>query len=235
MVSLGKETDKRRKRRKGRVFMKMIDCTQLIEKDMPVYPGTAAASLSVVNTHEKDGFRETLFQFTSHTGTHMDAPYHLFAERTKLEELPLSQFVGRGLVIDCTDVGAGGSIGMEHIAPVRALADAADFLLFHTGWSQYWGKAAYFGEYPVVDLAVCQYALDSGKKGLGFDTIGIDPIADPSLTRHKFLLSQKDIVIIENLTNLEKIGGDLFFFTALPLKYREADGSPVRAAAMLAE
>lgn len=121
------------------------------------------------------------------------------------------------------------------LLPVRRLADEADFLLFHTGWSRYWGKAEYFGDYPVPSQEVCRYALESGKKGLGFDTIGIDPIADEGLTRHRLLLSQRDIVIIENLTNLDKIGEGLFLFAALPLKYENADGAPVRAVAMLEE
>ena len=42
--------------------MKVIDLTQMISDDMPVFPGTAPASLEVVNTYETDGFRETLFR-----------------------------------------------------------------------------------------------------------------------------------------------------------------------------
>lgn len=215
--------------------MRVIDLTQLISGDMPVFPGTAPANLEVVNTYEKDGFRETLFRMTSHTGTHMDAPFHLFGDRTKLDELPAAQFVGKALVIDCRDVEEGGEIGVERIEAVRELADQAEFLLFCTGWDANWGQETYFGEYPVVSMEVCRYLLESGKKGVGFDVIGIDPIADGGLTRHKMLLSQKDIVIIENLTNLDKIGGDLFTFAALPLKYKDADGAPVRAVAIIEE
>lgn len=213
--------------------MKVIDLTQLIGENMPVYPGTEPPHLTVANTYEKDGFRETLLSFYSHTGTHMDAPFHLFGDRTKLEELPAAQFVGKALVIDCSDRKAGEEIGMEYVEKGKELADQADFLLFHTGWDRNWGKDEYFGDYPAVSREVCQYALDSGKKGLGFDTIGIDPIADVALTRHKMLLAQKDIVIIENLTNLEQIGGGLFTFAALPLKYQNADGAPIRAVAIL--
>ena len=211
--------------------MKIIDLTQLISEDMPVYPGTEQPKLTIANTHERDGFRETLISFYSHTGTHMDAPFHIFPDRTLLNELPVEQFVGKALVIDCRDVGEGGGIGMEYID--KALADQAEFLLFNTGWDENWGKEKYFGEYPVVSMEVCQYLLDSRKKGVGFDVIGIDPISDGNLTRHRMLLSQRDMVIIENLTNLEKVGGGLFTFAALPLKYKDADGSPVRAIAIL--
>ena len=34
--------------------------------------------------------------------------------------------------------------------------------------------------------------------------IGLDPIADTDLTRHKKLFAEKDIVNIENLKNLQK-------------------------------
>ena len=87
--------------------MKVIDLTQTISNAMPVYPGTAPARLEVVNTYEKDGFRETLLSMTSHTGTHMDAPFHLFGHRTKLDEMSAAQFVGKALVIDCHDLQAG--------------------------------------------------------------------------------------------------------------------------------
>ena len=215
--------------------MKVIDLTQMISDDMPVFPGTAPASLEVVNTYETDGFRETMFRMTSHTGTHMDAPYHLFPERKKLDEMAVAQFVGKALVIDCTDVAEGGIIGMERIEAVKEMADEAEFLLFRTGWDVNWGKDKYFGAYPVVSKEICQYALDSGKKGLGFDTIGIDPVVEMDLPRHKMLLSQMDIVIIENLTNLGEISGGLFTFAALPLRYKDADGSPIRAIAMIEE
>ncbi|MBQ9092335.1 MAG: cyclase family protein [Anaerotignum sp.] len=215
--------------------MRVIDLTQLISNDMPVFPGTAPANLEVVNTYEKGGFRETMFRMTSHTGTHMDAPYHLFPERTKLDEMPAAQFVGRALVIDCRDVAEGDIIGIERVEAVKELADQADFLIFNTGWDANWGKETYFGEYPVVSMEVCQYLLDSKKKGVGFDVIGIDPVVEMDLPRHKMLLSQRDMVIIENLTNLDKIGGGLFTFAALPLKYQDADGAPIRAVAILEE
>ena len=79
----------------------MIDLTQLITASMPVYPGTEPPHLTVASTYETDGFRETLLSFFSHTGTHMDAPFHLFGDRTKLNEMPAAQFVGKALVIPC--------------------------------------------------------------------------------------------------------------------------------------
>lgn len=67
----------------------------------------------------------------SHTGTHVDPPAHLFAGRTTLDAFPVSQFVGRAVVIDCRHLKEGEAITMREIAPRRADAEKADYLLFN--------------------------------------------------------------------------------------------------------
>ena len=62
--------------------MRVIDLTHTIREDMPVFPGTENVRLIPVNTYEKDGFKETLLEISTHTGTHMDPPAHVFAGRT---------------------------------------------------------------------------------------------------------------------------------------------------------
>ena len=212
--------------------MNILDLTYVISPHMPVYPGTEGPTLSPACTHEKDGFRETLLSMYSHTGTHMDAPAHVLAGRASLDELPASQFVGKATVIDCTHLGEGGSITMEQVRKNPA-AEQADFLLFHTGWGKFWGKPEYFGDYPCVTNQVVDFLIQTGKKGVGLDTISLDPIADANLTLHRQLLSTNKTVIIENLNNLDKLPQGLFTFCALPLRYENADGSPIRAVAIL--
>ena len=91
----------------------------------------------------------------------------------------------------------------------------------------------YFGDYPCVTNQVVDFLIQTGKKGVGLDTIGLDPIADGNLTLHRQLLSTNKTVIIENLCNLDKLPRGLFTFCALPLRYENADGSPIRAVAIL--
>lgn len=209
--------------------MRVIDLTHTIAESMPVYPGTEGPVLAPGSSYEIDGFRETILTFFSHTGTHMDAPNHLFPHRPTLDALPVGQFVGSALVIDCSSVGERGLITMEHLAPYGKTADAAEFLLFYTGWARFWGQEDYFGSYPCLDIPVIDYLIQTKKKGVGLDTIGIDPIADTHLTRHRMLFAQTDMVVIENLTNLEQLGSGLVTFLALPMKFQHSDGAPVRA------
>ena len=213
--------------------MKIVDFTHLIEPEMPVYPGTEPPRLSPANSYEKDGFRETRLEMFSHTGTHMDAPAHIFPTHPCLDEMPADQFSGTALVVDCRDAQAGEILGMNRLTELRALADQADFLLFQTGWDRYWGREEYFGEYPVIGEDVAEYLIASGKKGVGVDAIGVDPVRDTGLYIHHWLLRTGRIVIIENLTGLDAAGRGLFTFCALPLKFQKADGAPVRAVGIL--
>ena len=211
--------------------MRVIDLTHTIREGMPVYPGTEPPRLRPASSYERDGFRETLLQLYSHTGTHVDPPAHLFAEGTTLDRLPPEQFIGRALVIDCRDLAAGEGITAERISRRGELAERADFLLFNLGWDRCWGTEAYYGDYPCLDEGALEYILRGDYKGIGFDVIGLDPISDTELTRHRRLFSGRDMVNIENLTNLEQCGDGLFWFGCFPLKVADSDGAPARALA----
>ncbi len=65
---------------------------------------------------------------------------------------------------------------------------------------------------------------------VGIDSPSIDLGTDTSFTIHK-ILSRNNILIVENLTNLNKITSKEFIFTIFPLKLKNATGSPVRAVA----
>lgn len=209
--------------------MHVIDLTHTICENMPVYPGTEHPKLTVATTCEKDYFQETVLQMYSHTGTHMDAPAHVFTDRTTLDQFPAERFAGMALVIDCRHLKAGDRITLDCLKPYGDKVRQAEYLLFNTGWDQYWGTEAYFGDFPCIDEAVLDLIMAGNYKGIGVDTISIDPMA--KLVRHRILLKDLDVLIVENLTNLQRCGKALFRFCCLPLKWEHADGAPARAIA----
>lgn len=209
--------------------MRALDLTHPIEASMPVFPGTEPPCLRPANTLEKDGFAETLLSLYSHTGTHMDAPAHIFKGAPALDTFPASQFVGTALVLNCT---GASEIGLDRLHRAGPALESAQFLLFYTGWAKKWGAPAYFEGFPCLTVAAADYIVSAGKKGVGFDTISVDPVADGNLSIHRRLLSSGQTVIVENLTNLDQIGPGLFTFCALPLKFVQSDGAPVRAVAL---
>jgi Predicted metal-dependent hydrolase len=208
----------------------IIDLTHTITPDMPVYPGTIKPSMSPTGTLTRDGFRETLIQFASHTGTHMDAPSHLLRDGATLDVLPASQFCGRAVVLDVSELPEGGIITADYLRAQNGTLLSADFVLFYTGWEKKWGTDEYYGAFPVPDAEAARYLVSCGLKGVGTDALSVDRLDDDARDSHRILLDG-GLVIVENLC-LKKVVGrcDLMFF-ALPLKVENADGAPVRAIA----
>jgi len=212
--------------------MRVLDLTRVISEDMPVYPGTDKPKLNIANTLEVDGFKETLMTMYSHTGTHMDPPAHIYADGATLDVMPITNFVGKGFVVDCTDLASGDYITMDKINSNISKVEEAEFILFNTGWNKYWGTDEYYGKFPVADKDVINYLANNHKKGFGVDAISIDSMEEETLPSHHVIL-KNNMVIIENLMNLDQIGNEIFTVCLLPLKWKNADGAPIRAIAIL--
>ncbi len=210
----------------------IIDLTHTISENMPVYPGTDTPSLTSANTIEKDGFRETILHMFSHTGTHTDAPAHLFPDGKTLDRLSAEAFAGRAVILDCTDMPKNSRIGADRIKKLGRAFDEADFLIVRTGWEKLWQREEYFLDFPCIDKAAAELLVKSGKKGIGVDTISVDPVG-VGLEIHKILLGTDNFIIVENLCNLDKINKTEFEFFAMPLKFESSDGAPTRAIAKI--
>lgn len=211
----------------------LIDMTHAITPEIPVYPGTPAPSLAPACTFTKDGFRETLLTFSSHTGTHMDAPAHLLREGRTLDDMPMSQFSGRATVLDVSEEGP--VITEAFLRSNYEAIHCADYILFYTGWEDRWGTERFLEDtFPVPDEEAARYLVSRGLKGVGTDAVSIDRISDSRLPIHHILL--KDSVLsIENLCLKKVRGRKDFLFFALPMKFQDADGAPIRAFAELRE
>ncbi|MBC2742974.1 MAG: cyclase family protein [Desulfosarcina sp.] len=211
--------------------MDIIDLSHFLEAGMPVYPGTGTPVLAEVNTIDSDGFREKKLTFYSHTGTHMDAPAHIVAGTKTLDQLPVDTFCGDAFLLNCTRAGKG-TVDLQDLLPHEDAIRKCAFLLLLTGWSRYWGDERYFSDYPVLTPDAARWLAALGVKGIGMDTISADQADSVDLPIHNILLGA-GMVIVENLTNLDAILKESFVFSCFPLKIKDADGSPVRAVAMV--
>ena len=209
----------------------IIDLTHTITPEMPVYPGSVSPSLTPSNTMNRDGFRETLLTLPSHSGTHMDAPFHMLHQGSSLEVLPASQFCGRAVVLDVSHLPPQSRITVDCLRSQDGHLLGTDYVLLYTGWEKKWGTEAYYDDtFPVLDEEAAKYLVSCGLKGMGTDALSVDPLATKDFPVHRTLLGG-GLVIVECLC-LKKIVGrkDIMFF-ALPLKFEHADGAPVRAIA----
>lgn len=209
----------------------IIDLTHTITPECPVYPGTPVPEMTAACTMTRDGYRETLLKLGSHTGTHMDAPRHMLSDGSGLDQLPISQFCGRAVVLDVSGFTPGSVITADFLRAQNDCLQSADFVLFYTGWEKKWGTESYFEDtFPVPDEGAAKYLVSCGLKGVGTDAISVDPLRTEAYSAHKILLSG-GLVIVENLCLKKVVGRNDIMFFALPLKFKNADGAPVRVIA----
>lgn len=75
--------------------MKVVDLTQELFENMPVYPGDPAVSIKQVHTLEKEGWRLTQLTMSSHAGTHVNVPSHMVVDGKTLDGFSPDRFFGK--------------------------------------------------------------------------------------------------------------------------------------------
>lgn len=205
--------------------MKYIDLTQTFTADMPVFPGDPKASVTQTVFLEKDGNNDHEIKTAMHVGTHLDAPFHMLADGKRLDEMSPDHFFGPGILIDTRGKSKIDATVLKNISLPRGA-----IVLIYTGFGEKFHSNEYFAEYPEMTEDFAQELITRDIKMLGMDTAS--PDHTPPWAVHKRLLA-KEILIIENLTNLEALlEVEKFEVIALPMKL-QADGAPVRVIAKI--
>lgn len=211
--------------------MKIFDLSHPVSEKMPTYFGADKPKLKVQGSVKINGHREMDITYNSHIGTHIDLPAHMLANGKTIDKIKIEKFFGKGIKIDVKNIFPN-KILISNLSKYKKKINKVDFVLLHSGHSKYWGGEKYLSNFPVLDKTATEWLCDLNIKGIGIDMPSIDAIDSEGYANHKKFL-KNEILIIENLTNLEKIPYDNFYFSCLPLNIKNADGSPVRASVIV--
>lgn len=206
--------------------MNLYDLSHRLNNDTPVFPGMGKPVFHKVATLETEGYRETRLAMDSHTGTHIDAPAHMLENGKTLDQLPVDRFSGKALIISVPKNTK--RIETDFLVQFEVKLKQAEFVLFKTGWSKFWGTPQYFEDFPTLSADAVEWLFAFSLKGIGFDVISADPMNSTTYPNH-FRILGKECIIIENLRfpdELTETEGEFFCF---PFPFENADGSSVRA------
>ena len=204
--------------------MKIIDLTHLFTKDMPVFPGDEKSSLKDEYDKQSDITHYSV-STGMHVGTHMDGPLHMVNGGKKLSEIDPQRFIANGHVIDVR----GKSEIEAEVLNGKDIKEG-DCVLFYTGFAKNFRNANYFEDYPVLSEELARRLVKLNIKFIGTDASGPDNVP---YKIHRILL-RKEILILENVTNLESLLNiSKFEVIALPTKF-DAEAAPVRIIAKIA-
>jgi len=213
--------------------MKLIDLTLTISENLPSFPGSPVPKFIPWTKIKTDGYNLELLFLSSHSGTHMDAPFHFVKDGLKIHQIDANRFV-RDAVILKLKKGPNQSITKKDIIQFekkfgKIPNDAT--IIIATGWYKNLTKKTYFEKNPGLSSSAADYLSSKKINLVGIDSPSIDVGSNKEFSVHK-ILSKNNIIIVENLANLEKIKSPKFKFIALPLKLKDATGSPIRAIAI---
>lgn len=180
-----------------------------------VYPGDPEPRVQAVERIANgDEFNVTALYTCLHTGTHVDAPSHVFGEdedrslRQTITDLPLEKFIGPVTVVD---IPAGPLTGREVEMYFPRLADRV-ILRCHGEYEFFAGAAD--------DVAALGYQL------LGFE--GLSHGGKDEAGFHRALLGA-GTVLLEGLDLSELTHGGDYFLFAPPIKLNGLEAAPARA------
>lgn len=204
--------------------MKLIDLSQDIRNSMPVYPGDCEVILTQSHLFNRDKYNDHRLETGMHVGTHVDGPMHMTDVNQYLCDFDLESFCGEGCIINAQNESII-KLKDEHMEIIKENS----IVLIHTGMDRYYGTEKYYSEHPVLDMLLCEVLVNKRVKMVGFDMPSPDKFP---FELHKYLLNNK-ILILENLTNIDKIkGSNDFEVIAFPLKIK-SDSCMVRAVAKI--
>ncbi len=211
-------------------ILQAVDLSQNLNADTFVYPGDPAPRIITAATIAKEGYNTHNISFSTHTGTHVDLPYHALQAGMTVDQADLYLFAGEGVVVPLREKQAGEAITVTDLLPFKQRFVPGAVVLFNTGWDKKAGGEEYF-DHPYLEEAACRFLLDLGILTFGIDAVSIDPDAGDWLATHR-MIAKAGGVIVENLANLDQINFPTPFVVFFPLKLAGCDGSPVRVVAL---
>lgn len=203
----------------------VIDVTAPLTTGVAGWPGDAAVELSATS-RISDGAPCNVSRLTcsTHSGTHVDAPWHFCEDGVRLDDIPPERWIGPCHVI-ATPPGHS-RITAEDLNR-SAIPPSTTRLIIRTA-----AKPANLDEpfnpgYTALAPDAARWLLMNGIALIGIDTPSVEPFDDADHEVHRLLLGA-GMLIVEGL-DLSEVNPGPYLLICLPLRVLNADGAPARA------
>jgi len=259
--------------------MQLIDLSVALDADIPADPPalrprvtyadhsmTAAQIMSFFPGLTKEqlpdgeGWAVELMQMSTHSGTHMDAPYHHHSTMNKalvdggepaatIDELPLDWFIRPGVKLDLRGYERGYVLTAKDVEAEFKKIDYTlaplDIVLINTEAGARYGEEDYIDSGCGIGRDGTLWMLERGVRVTGTDAWSWD--APFSATAGKWAETQDPSIIweghrasidigychMEKLTNLDQLPSSGFKVSCFPFKVKRGSAGYVRTVAMI--
>lgn len=200
--------------------MAIYDISMEIHENMMVYKNKVEKKphRKIILKHDEVGINESRMFIDLHTGTHIDAPFHMLADGYTIEKMDIRKLMRKVSVVDLTEV----TERIEEKDLINKAIPENSFILLKTK-NSFTDK--FSNEFVFLEKTGAEYLRSKSIQGVGIDSLGIER-SQPGHPTHTILM-ESGCIIIEGL-RLKDISEGEYFMYALPLKIRGGDGAPAR-------
>ena len=198
-----------------------LDISVPISPDMLVWSTHERVSMHTdESAYAGERNRVTTLRLTTHTGTHVDAPYHFVETGPTVDQLDLDILIGPAAVYDFRGYTP---ITAEMLA--QAGVGSVPRTLLRTDNSQ-WVRTGPLPDVPAhLTEDATRHLIEKGIRLVGIDGLTVD--APDTAVAHAALL-RAGVIILETLDLSHVAAGD-YELICLPLRIAGVDGAPARA------
>ena len=200
------------------------------------------------------GWTEEQITLNTHTGTHMDSPWHYSptseGKKSKtIDEVPLEYCFSNGVVLDMTHKKPGEVITAADVREALVKIDyklkPLDIVLIRTDTDKLWDTVHYWTNQPGMGREATIWLVDQGVKVVGIDAAGWDrpfgyQAAEFKKTGDKSLIweghfagIEREYFQMEKLANLDQLPPSGFKVSCFPIKIFKAGAAWVRPVAII--
>ena len=197
------------------------DISPALSETLAVFPGDTPFRRKVaLDLHRGDHLTLSAVESTLHIGAHADAPSHYHADGESMEDRDPAIYFGW-----CEVVHAHGAPGRRlGLSDLNGFQPQTPRVLFCTDSFE---PDQWRDDFTSLEPALIEKLVAEGVRLLGLDTPSVDPAESQALEAHQ-VLYRTGCAVLEGLV-LGGVPEGRYCLSALPLRIRSADASPVRA------
>jgi kynurenine formamidase len=204
--------------------MKVLDLTHPISADLPVYfPWHPKTELEQTATYQDNKCEVRRLTIGTHSGTHIDAPSHVFEGKPTLDKYDPSLWYVDVQVLDFTPREPSKAITRNEIS--GKFRKKGTGVLIKTGWDVHFGKKDFYKTYPPISNEAAEYLVEMEVPVVASDT--------PFTLDVHYILLKHGIPLITNVNNTARLREGMIKLIAAPLLITGADGAPARVLAVI--
>ena len=210
---------------------RIIDLTHPLGPDANVPPALPSPAIDTVRTMASHGRNSSVITLPAHTGTHLDAPWHVSDTGGDINSIGLDRLIGPAVVWSFPQVDGPRGVGPEDFEAASPKVEPGDAVLISTGWAKHYGTPAYHKR-PWLTVEGAIWLREHGVRLVGMDFANPEqPPAQhaPSFDfRDHHELLDHGVLIVENVADMSELHGQRIrlFVTAAPVV--GIDGFPAR-------